>query len=71
MNSRKEGKKIIIIVIMIVIIIIIPIPKSNTNIHIHHFKTTVMCPRSIAGVPFDSARRFRASSLLHNTCVHS
>jgi len=30
------------------------------NIHIHHFKTTFMCPGSIAGVPFDcgSAVRF-------------
>ena len=26
-----------------------------------YFKTTSMCPRSIAGVPFDSVRRFRAS----------
>ena len=26
-------------------------------------------PRSIAGVPFDSARRFRATLLLHITCM--
>ena len=29
-----------------------------------------MCPRSIVGVPFDSVRRFRASLLLHTTCMH-
>ena len=29
-----------------------------------------MCPRSIAGVPFDSVRRFWACLLLHTTCVH-
>ena len=44
---------------MITIIIIVTISKSTTtNIHIHHFKTTFMCPRSIAGVLFDSAVRF-------------
>ena len=26
-----------------------------------YFKTTFMCPRSMAGVPFDSVRRFRAT----------
>ena len=46
-------------------------PKSITNIQIHHFKTTFMCLRYRAGVPFDSVRRFRASLLLHTTCVHS
>jgi len=35
-----------------------------------HFKTTFMCPRSFAGVPFDSVRRFRAALLLHTTCMH-
>jgi len=35
-----------------------------------YFKTTSMCPRSIAGVPFDSVRRFRASLLLHTTFMH-
>jgi len=30
-----------------------------------------MCPRSIAGEPFDFVRRFRASLLLHTTCVRS
>jgi len=29
-----------------------------------------MCARSIAGVPFDSVRRFRASLLLRTTCMH-
>jgi len=33
------------------------------------FKTTFMCLRSIAGVPFDSVWRFRATLLLHTTCV--
>ena len=28
----------------------IQLPKSTTNIQIHHFKTTSMCPRSIAQV---------------------
>jgi len=51
-------------------IIIIPIPKCTTNIQIHHFKTTFMFRRSIAGVPFDSVRRFQASLLLHTTCDH-
>jgi len=45
----------------------ITIPTSTTNIQIHHFKTSFMCPRSIAGVPFDSVGRFWASLLLHNT----
>ena len=36
----------------------------------HLFQTTFMRPRSIARVPFDSVRRFRASLLLHTTCVH-
>jgi len=31
----------------------------------HHFKTTFMCPRSIAGMPIDLVRRFWASLLLH------
>jgi len=44
--------------------------SESTNMHIHHFKTTFICPRSIAGVLFDSVRRFRASVLLHTTCVH-
>jgi len=45
--------------------------KSTTNVYMHHFKTTFMCPKSIAGVPFDSDRRFQASLLLHTTCVRS
>ena len=49
----------------------IPILESIINIQIHHFKTTFMCLRSIAGVPFDSAGRFRASFLLHTTCDRS
>ena len=40
---------------------------ANANVY---FKTTFMCPRSIAGVPFDSVKRFRASLLLHTTCMH-
>ena len=34
------------------------------------FKTTSMYPRSVAGVPFDSVRRFRASLLLYTTFMH-
>jgi len=44
-------------------------PKSTTKIQIHHFKSTFMCPRSNAGVPFDSV--IQASLLLHTTCVRS
>jgi len=36
-----------------------------------HFKITFMCPRSIAGVPFDLVRRFRATLSLHTACVCS
>ena len=49
--------------------IIIPVPKSTTNIQIHHFKTTFVCPRSIAGVLSDSVRCFRASLSLHTTSI--
>ena len=55
------------------IIVIIPIPEPTTTIHINHFKTTFMCPRSIAGVPLDSVgpQRFRASLLLRTTCMRA
>jgi len=33
----------------------IPSSQSTINIQIHHFKTTFMCPRSIAGVPSSQA----------------
>ena len=49
----------------------IPYPKYTTKIQIHHFKTTFVCPRSIASVLFDSVRRFRASLLLHITFSRS
>ena len=49
----------------------IPFSKFTTNIQIQYFKTTFMCPRSIAGVPFGSVRRFQASLLVHTTCVRS
>jgi len=83
------------------VIITIPNPQSTINIQVHHFKTPIMCPRSIAGVPSSQAAsrlpcyctppvcvpdvtrglsvlrqnktqqvwRFRASLLLHTTCV--
>jgi len=35
------------------------------------FKTSCSCPRSIAGVPFDLAGRFRATLLLRTTCMRS
>jgi len=53
------------------VVITIPIPQSTIHIQIYHFKTTFICLRSIAGVPFDSVRRFRASLLLHTTSVRS
>ena len=41
--------------------------SANAN---EYIKTIFMRLRSIAGVPFDSVRRFRASLLLHTTCMH-
>jgi len=70
-GKTKNKSRQNIIIIIIITIIINTIPKSTTNIHINNFKTTFMCPRSIAGVAFDSAGRFRASLLLHTTCVRS
>jgi len=40
--------------------------SAYVNVYI---KTTSMCPSSIAGVPFDSVRRFRATLLLRTTCM--
>jgi len=48
------------------IIVIIPIPEPTTTIHINHFKTTFMCPRSIAGMPF---RLWRSASGLPFYCA--
>ena len=42
--------------------------KQYANVYI---KSIFLCTGSIAGVPFDSAGRFRASLLLHTTCVCS
>ena len=39
----------------------ITIPKFTANVQLHPFKTTFLCPRSIAGVP--SALRPGASGL--------
>jgi len=36
-----------------------------------YVKPIFLCPGSIAGLPFDSARRFRPTLLLHTTYVHS
>jgi len=36
---------------------------------LYYFKTTFICPRSIAGVPCDSVRRFQATLLLRTTCM--
>jgi len=41
--------------------------KPKTNKHLR----TSSNPRSIAGVPFGSARRFQASPLLRTTCMRS
>jgi len=66
-QSQYETKHNITIIIIIQIFTIhyqhtnrslpnnIPHPKCNTNTQIHHFKTTFMCPRSIAGVPSSQA----------------
>ena len=43
------------------------ISKSTTNIRIHHFKTTFMCPRSIAGVP--SSQALLGSRVARNKAV--
>ena len=40
--------------------------SAHANVY---FKTTLKCPRSIARVPFDSVRRFRATLLLRTTCM--
>ena len=40
--------------------------QQYANVYV---KSIFMCPRSTAGVPFDSARRFRASLLLLTTCM--
>jgi len=65
-NNNNPKKKMIII-----IIIAITIPTSTTNIHIHHFKTTSMCPRSIAGVLFDSVGILGTTFVLCTTCMRS
>jgi len=54
-NTTKQNP-----IVMTIMIISVPFPKSTTNLQIHHFKTTFMCPRSIATVLFESVRRFRA-----------
>jgi len=41
--------------------------SQYANIYV---KSIFIGPGSIAGVPFDSVRRFWASLLLHTTCVH-
>jgi len=66
----KKNKKNHIVAIT-AIIIIIAISKYTTNIHIHHLKTTFMCPRSIAGVPFDSVGILQTTLLLRTTCMRS
>ena len=47
----------------------IPYLQYTSNIQIHSLQPTFMCPMSIAGVPFDSVRRFRATLLLRTTCM--
>ena len=42
------------------------VPKPQK---IYYFKTTFICLRSIAGVPFDLVWRFRATLLLRTTCM--
>ena len=55
--------------IIIIILIVIPVPKSTTDTQIQRFKTAIICPRSIAGMLFDSVRRFRASLSLNTTSI--
>jgi len=46
----------------------IPHPEYTTHVQIHHFKTTFMCPRSIAGVPSNQALPgFNSTS--HHLCA--
>jgi len=55
----KKIKKIQTRQNVIVIITITRISKFTINIQIHHFKITFMCPRSIAGVKFNSVGSLR------------
>ena len=71
-KTKEENKHDMIIIIIVIITVLIgTIPQSTTNIHIHHFKTTLMCPRSIAGVPFDSVEILRTTFVLCTNCMHS
>jgi len=70
-----------------IIIQIITQPTSTTNIQVHHFKTTFHILNTLSTYKYVTskqhscvqgslqeclrARRFRASLLLHTTCVHS
>jgi len=49
----------------------VPHPKYIINIQIHHFKTTLVFPKSIAGVLFDSVGSPWTTLLLHTTCMRS
>jgi len=42
--------------------------QQYANVYV---KSIFLYPESIAGVPFDSARQFRPTLLLHTTCVRS
>jgi len=66
-KGEKKEKKLAIIIPIIIISITIPKSTTATNIQIHHLNTRFMCPRSIAGVAFDSVGRFRVALLLRPT----
>jgi len=61
-GEKKEKKLTVIILIIMILITILKFRATTaTDIQIHHFNTTLMCLRSIAGVPFDSVGRLRAA----------
>jgi len=71
-EKKQENKHDMIIIIIVIITVLIgTIPQSTTNIHIHYFKTTLMCPRSIAGVPYDSVEILRTTFVPYTNCMHS
>jgi len=59
-TNNKKNITFIVLVVIIIIPIPFPSPKSTINIQIHHFKVTFMCPRSTAGVSFDSVEGLRS-----------
>ena len=59
--------KVNLVMHLCVVLFLVCYVSANANVCL---KITFMCPRSIAGVPFDLVRRYRASLLLYTTCMH-